>query len=123
VTRENIDAVKMDIANVAIRYDVTHRTLRFYEKRGLLKPERVGNKRLFGPSILGRLEFILKLRSIGFTLNEIGELLNDRAGGAGRAMALPPEIVARQIAHLERQRARLEEAVATLQRDFMPRTP
>jgi DNA-binding transcriptional MerR regulator len=115
---ENAPA-KLNISDVATRYDVTPRTLRFYEKRGLLAPERVGNQRLFGPAVLKRLEFILKVRVLGFTLTEIGDMLGDEAEGPGLAKSLPSAMVATQITYLMRQRSRLDDAIATLQQDFV----
>jgi DNA-binding transcriptional MerR regulator len=117
------DAVKLNISEVAARYEVTPRTLRFYEKRGLLAPERIGTQRLFGAAVLKRLEFILKVRVLGFTLTEIGDMLGDEAEGPSQASALPSEMVASQITYLMRQRSRLDDAIAILQRDFIGHAP
>jgi DNA-binding transcriptional MerR regulator len=117
------DPVKLNISEVAARYDVTPRTLRFYEKRGLLTPERVGMQRLFGPAVLKRLEFILKVRVLGFTLTEIGDMLGDEAEGPSETSALPSDMVATQITYLMRQRSRLDDAIAILQRDFVGHAP
>lgn len=56
-------------------FDISTRTLRFYEDEGLLHPERRGRTRLYSPSDRRRIVKILQARRVGFTIVEIAELL------------------------------------------------
>lgn len=106
-------AEPLTIGEVAERFAVTLRTLRFYEQRGLIAPARSGATRLYGPRELARLAVILKGKTLGFTLQEIEVMLDDEAPKTG-ALRLSPDQVREQIAHLERQKAEIEEALAAL---------
>ena len=57
-------------------FNVTPRTLRYYESKELLFPKRVGKKGLFSKSDQARLKLILKGKRFGFSLEEIRKLLN-----------------------------------------------
>lgn len=66
----------MRIGDVAALFDVTTKTLRHYEKLGLLKPEREENGyRLYGPEDVLRVQHIRQLQALGLSLKEIAELL------------------------------------------------
>lgn len=62
-------------AELAGAAGVTPRTVRFYETRGLLKPERAGTVRVFTYADRARLLLILRGKRLGFSLNEIGDYL------------------------------------------------
>lgn len=64
------------IAQLAQDFDVTSRAIRFYEDQGLIHPKRVGQTRIYNKGDRARLAWILKGKSVGFSLNEIGELLD-----------------------------------------------
>jgi DNA-binding transcriptional MerR regulator len=66
---------KMTIREMCDSFSVTPRTLRFYEARGLLRPERRGQHRLYDRADRARLTLILRGRRFGFSLEQIGELL------------------------------------------------
>lgn len=57
-------------------FEVTPRTLRFYESKELLNPIRDGQKRLFTRRDRARLKLILRGKRFGFSLEEIRQLLN-----------------------------------------------
>ena len=57
-------------------FDVTPRTLRFYEAKELLFPERQGQKRLFTKRDRARLKLIIRGKRFGFSLEEIRQLLD-----------------------------------------------
>lgn len=101
------------IGDMAKAYNVSQRTLRFYEDRGLLAPRRDGSSRLYGAGERRKLELVLRGKRLGFTLAEITGFVSG-AGAVPSALALGPEQIALQIAHLERQRAGLETALAEL---------
>jgi DNA-binding transcriptional MerR regulator len=65
------------IGDVAARAGVSIHTVRFYERRRLLPPSRRtgGGMRVFAPEAVERIRFIKQAQSIGFTLDEIRELL------------------------------------------------
>jgi DNA-binding transcriptional MerR regulator len=63
-------------AELAATAGVTPRTVRFYETRGLLKPERAGTVRVFTYADRARLLLILRGKRLGFSLNEIGDYLD-----------------------------------------------
>ena len=64
------------IGELAEEFDTTLRTIRFYEDRGLLAPERQGTTRIFHDRDRVRLQLILRGKRLGFSLLEIRELLD-----------------------------------------------
>ncbi|MET3655680.1 MerR family transcriptional regulator [Sporosarcina psychrophila] len=74
-----------DITEVAQAYDVSTRTIRYYEELGLLKPDRTaGNRRIYPKAEVVKLRLILRGKRYGFTLEEIKEMIllfdKDRTG-------------------------------------------
>lgn len=74
-----------DITELAKSYNVTTRTIRYYEELGLLKPERTaGNKRIYAKSEVVKMKLIIRGKKYGFTLDEIKEMIllfdKDRTG-------------------------------------------
>lgn len=64
------------ISEMAATYDVSLRTLRFYEERGLLAPAKIGPlTRGYGPADHIRLQVILKAKRLGFSLAEIRKMI------------------------------------------------
>lgn len=101
------------IGDMARAFNVSQRTLRFYEDRGLLTPRRDGSARLYGAGERRKLELILRGKRLGFTLAEIIGFVADK-GEADDALALDQKQIAQQIAHLQRQRDGLDDAIAEL---------
>ncbi|MEM8555353.1 MAG: MerR family DNA-binding transcriptional regulator [Pseudomonadota bacterium] len=66
----------MTIRAMCEAFDVTARALRFYEAKGLLSPIRQGQRRLYTKRDRARLTLILRGKRFGFSLEEIGDLLN-----------------------------------------------
>lgn len=68
----------LKIGQVAKQSDISVETVRYYEKRGLIPaPQRLDSGyRVYPQSILQRLHFIQRCKDLGFSLQEIGELLN-----------------------------------------------
>ena len=111
------------ISDVARFYEVSLRTLRFYEDKGLLSPRRQGTARFYNGADRVRLELILKGKRLGFTLSEIYVLIASRtkqnaAGttddGADLTVSLGHKQIMTQIQHLEKQRKDLDEAILEL---------
>ena len=63
------------ISDLAQRFDITTRTIRFYESEGLLSPERVGQKRLYSQRDYTTLKLILRGKRLGWSLAESRELI------------------------------------------------
>jgi DNA-binding transcriptional MerR regulator len=82
----------MRVGEVAERLEVSPRTVKYYEEIGLVEPEERsrGGFRLYGSREIERLERILKMKSIGYSLAAIRELLavRDMAQEADRVMVL-----------------------------------
>ncbi|MGB3721465.1 MAG: MerR family DNA-binding transcriptional regulator, partial [Pacificimonas sp.] len=77
-------AESFTIAELAREYDVTSRTIRFYEAEGLLAPKREGQNRIYSKRDRARLGWILRGKRVGFSLAEIRDLLDIyRTGGPG----------------------------------------
>jgi len=103
------------IGDLARKFKVSLRTLRFYESRGMLSPGREGRRRRYGPEDVDRLSVILKAKKLGFTLNEIRQMTAAEGGEAARhALRLSREKCLEQIAVFERKLAEVEEALAEL---------
>ena len=64
------------IAELAREFDVTTRTIRFYEDKGLLAPLREGQRRIYSPRDRVRLRLIMRGKRLGFSLDEIRELID-----------------------------------------------
>lgn len=95
------------IAELSRQHNVTQRTLRFYESKGLVAPARDGRRRLYRPTDCERLAKAIKWRKLGFTVRETKSLLN----GSGEFK----EAIEGQIAALNVRLAETEAAIAELQ--------
>ncbi|SDW18487.1 MerR family transcriptional regulator [Roseicitreum antarcticum] len=97
------------------RFDVTPRTLRYYEYIELLQPRKDGRNRLYGARELARMKLILRGKQFGFSLEEIRQWLELYQSEGSEAQLR--EFVAmadRQIAVLEQQRAAVAAALQDL---------
>ncbi len=64
------------ISQIADQLDISTRTIRFYEEKGLIKPNRTrGNQRVYTPQNKARLKLILRGKRFGFSLDEIAEMI------------------------------------------------
>jgi DNA-binding transcriptional MerR regulator len=109
------------IREMARDFQVSIRTLRFYEDRGLLHPRREGTRRRYGDRDRLHLKMILKGKSLGFTLSEIHGILTGRGDDSSKMdleMGLLPEQITTQIDYLERQRGQIDEAITTLRKAY-----
>ena len=64
------------ISDLATEFAISTRTLRFYEEKGMLKPTRKGNNRIYSSADRTRLKLILRGKRIGFSLDESIEIIN-----------------------------------------------
>ncbi|HSC94090.1 MAG TPA: MerR family DNA-binding transcriptional regulator [Burkholderiales bacterium] len=97
-------ATTYSISQLAKEFDVTTRTIRFYEDQGLLSPTREGTTRLFSPRDRVRLKLALRGKRLGFSLAEIRELFELYDVSRDEHKQLEEFLV-----KLERRRARLEQ--------------
>ncbi len=95
---------RYSISQLARLFDITPRSIRHYEEKGLLRPARQGKQRVYGRGDRVRLQLILRGKRVGFSLEEIGEILDLYHGPRGEE---------RQrrflLAKLAEKRAQLEE--------------
>lgn len=64
------------IGELAREFDITPRTIRFYEDEGLIQPQRRGQQRVYRPADRVRLKLILRGKRLGFSLAESRELID-----------------------------------------------
>ena len=110
------DQTKLTLKEMCAKFDVTPRTLRYYEYIELLKPEKQGRTRLFGIKEMARLELILRGRRFGFSLEEIRqwlELYNQDPNNKTQMEAWL-ELSGNQIKELEYRKLQLEETIQEL---------
>jgi DNA-binding transcriptional MerR regulator len=106
----------MTIREMCDAFDVTPRTLRFYEAKELLFPIREGQKRLFTKRDRARLKLILRGKRFGFSLEEIRQLLDLYHMGDQQQtqIARTYEIAQQRLSDMEAQRDELTEAIDEL---------
>lgn len=106
----------MTIREMCDAYDVTPRTLRFYEAKELLNPLRQGTKRLFTRRDRARLTLILRGKKFGFSLEDIRQTLDlyDRDGSNEAQKRRTFELARDRLAVMQAQRTELDVAIAEL---------
>jgi len=95
------------ITQLTQEFDLTTRTLRFYEAQGLVAPTRRGRQRLYTPGDRTRIKLILRGKRLGFSLNDIKEMIEmygSAPGETGQLRLLLDRIDARRAELLEKQR-------------------
>ncbi|GIT92270.1 MerR family transcriptional regulator [Jannaschia pagri] len=109
--------VLMTIRQMCDAFEVTPRTLRFYEAKELLFPKREGQKRLFTRRDRARLKLILRGKRFGFSLEEIRQLLDlyDLGDGQFTQFARTYDIGRERLAEMVAQRDELNTAIADLE--------
>lgn len=102
--KESSSQGELSISQTADMFDVTMRTLRFYEEKGLLTPRRIGNRRFYSEGCRARLNLILKGKAMGLGLDAISALVRAVESGA------PDDVRAREVHDMcEQQRDNLIE--------------
>ncbi|EAQ04860.1 transcriptional regulator, merR family protein [Pseudooceanicola batsensis HTCC2597] len=107
---------QMTIREMCEAFQVTARTLRFYEAKELLFPIRIGQKRLFTRRDRARLKLILRGKRFGFSLEEIRQLLDlyDMGDQQHTQLIQTYEVAEQRLADMEKQRDDLNAAIAEL---------
>lgn len=106
----------MTISDMCAAFNVTPRTLRFYEAKELLSPVRDGTRRLFTKRDRARLTLILRGKRFGFSLEDIRQLLDlyDRDSSQETQLARTYDVARARLAQMEAQRTELDEAIGEL---------
>jgi DNA-binding transcriptional MerR regulator len=106
---------RLSFKEMCAKFDVTPRTLRYYEYIELLSPEKDGRARYYGPREVARMKLILRGRRFGFSLEEIRQWLMIY-GKKGERQQLEEwvRLADRQLVELDRQRTELEASIADL---------
>lgn len=110
----------MTIREMCDAFDVTPRTLRFYEAKELLFPTRVGQKRLFTRRDRARLKLILRGKRFGFSLEEIRQLLDlyEVDDQQITQFSKTYEIASERLADMQARRTELDEAINDLKKQL-----
>ena len=107
--------IRLSFKEMCLRFDVTPRTLRYYEYIELLSPEKDGRARFYGPREVAQMTLILRGRRFGFSLEEIRQwLMIYRNKGTTPQLENWLELADRQLTDLERQRNELDTTIADL---------
>lgn len=109
--------VRLNLKEMCAKFDVTPRTLRYYEYIELLSPQKEGRARYYGPREVARMTLILRGRRFGFSLEEIRQwlLIYNREGSEAQMRAWVRKADS-QLEVLDGERRQLEEAIADLRR-------
>ena len=106
---------RLSFKEMCAKFEVTPRTLRYYEYIELIAPEKEGRARFYGAREVARMKLILRGRRFGFSLEEIRQwLLIYGKGGERDQLQHWLALADRQLVELERQRAELEVTIADL---------
>ncbi len=106
---------RLSFKEMCAEFDVTPRTLRYYEYIELLQPDREGRARFYGARELARMKLIMRGRKFGFALEDIRQwLLIYENDGTEAQMRVWVEMSGKQLDQLAEERAQLDEAMAEL---------
>ena len=110
-----MDETRLNFKGMCAQFDVTPRTLRYYEYIELLTPDREGRARFYGPRELARMTLILRGRRFGFALEDIRQwlLIYEHEGNAAQMRAWI-ELADKQMAELGEQKTQIEETMTEL---------
>jgi len=106
----------LGIQEAATELGVTMRTLRFYEDKGLIAPQRVGTMRIYSKREMGRMQLILRGKRLGFLIlkiNEFLDLYDVHPGHHEQVRALQARVTDR-IDELRQQKTAIEQTLEEL---------
>lgn len=106
---------RLSFKEMCARFEVTPRTLRYYEYIELLQPDREGRSRFYGAREVARMKLILRGRKFGFPLEDIRQwlLIYEHEGNEAQMRAWV-ELADAQLLELAEQRAQLEDSMSEL---------
>jgi DNA-binding transcriptional MerR regulator len=105
------------IRELSREFEVTTRTLRFYEEKGLLAPVRDGQNRVYSAADRARLVLILRGKTLGLSLEQSADLISmyDPASNNKKQLEVLIDKICARRAHLERQKQELEQMIVDLE--------
>lgn len=111
------DAPSFSITELAEEFDVTSRTIRFYEDKGLIHPQRNGLTRVYNRSDRARLKLILRGRRLGFSLEDIKKMIDlySPEGESSEQLTYTLDKLKEQLGKLQVQRKDIDEAIGELE--------
>lgn len=119
-TAADQQATYFTIGELARELDTTTRTIRYYEERGLISPQRTeGQQRIYTTKERGRLKLLLRVRGMGFKLDEVQEIIDiydaqpDQAGEQMQFIRFRA-LIERRLAQLDEQMQQLADVQTTL---------
>lgn len=109
--------VTYSITELAEEFGLTTRAIRFYEDKGLLKPERKGQTRIYHSRDRARLTLIVRGKNVGLALSEIKEILSlyDLQDGCETQNRVAVDKFRKRIAQLHEQRSEIDLQIKTLE--------
>ena len=108
---------RLNFKEMCAKFDVTPRTLRYYEYIELLSPDREGRSRFYGPRELARMTLILRGRKFGFQLEELRQwLLIYDQDGTETQMEVFLGMAERKLKELKEQQIQLAETLEELEK-------
>ncbi|GAA6206954.1 MerR family DNA-binding transcriptional regulator [Cognatishimia sp. WU-CL00825] len=107
---------RLTFKEMCAKFEVTPRTLRYYEYIELLQPDREGRSRYYGPREIARMTLIMRGRTFGIKLEELRQwLMIYENEGSQAQMAAFVEMADQQLIELRRQHSQLEDAIRELE--------
>ncbi len=117
ITEKSMTNIRLTFKEMCAKFDVTPRTLRYYEYIELLSPEREGRSRFYGNQECARMTLILRGRRFGFSLEDIRQwLLIYEKEGTQAQMKAWVELADQQLSELDDQRKQLDETIVELRK-------
>lgn len=109
-------AIRLNFKDMCARFEVTPRTLRYYEYIELLQPEKEGRSRFYGPTEVARMVLILRGRRFGFSLEEMRQWLElYETEGTDAQREEWRDMADRQLKILRQQRVDLDATISELE--------
>ena len=116
VGKSNQRQTQFTIRDLVREFDVTSRTLRFYEEKGLINPTRRGQERLYSRRDRARLKLVLMGKNVGFSLEDVRALLDlyDLGDGQMTQLTVALQKFEEKLAELDARRRDLDRTYAEL---------